>query len=158
LAHPWDTQADLAGWWMSEKLDGVRAYWTGREFLSRLGNRYHAPDWFVAGLPDTPLDGERWGGRKPFQRAVSIVRRIDSGQEWREMAFVVFDAPALAAPFEDRLAVCRDLLQAGAPPHARLHEHEQCRDLEHLRAELERVEALGGEGLMLRRPRSLYEV
>src|SRR5947209_9592798 len=26
LAETWDTQADLAGWWMSEKLDGVRAY------------------------------------------------------------------------------------------------------------------------------------
>src|SRR6059058_1670846 len=28
LAEPWDGAADLAGWWMSEKLDGVRALWT----------------------------------------------------------------------------------------------------------------------------------
>ena len=42
---------NLAGWWMSEKLDGVRAYWTGKEFLSRLGNPLHAPDWFCQGLP-----------------------------------------------------------------------------------------------------------
>src|SRR5262245_3673361 len=45
LAEPWDGAADLAGWWMSEKLDGVRAYWTGKEFISRLGNKQHAPDW-----------------------------------------------------------------------------------------------------------------
>ena len=52
LAEAWDGAADLAGWWMSEKLDGVRAYWTGRgEFLSRLGNPFHVPDWFSAGLP-----------------------------------------------------------------------------------------------------------
>src|ERR1700761_3469274 len=26
LAERWDNAQDLAGWWMSEKLDGVRAY------------------------------------------------------------------------------------------------------------------------------------
>ena len=36
---------------MSEKLDGVRAYWDGRRFLSRQGNLYHAPDWFTKDLP-----------------------------------------------------------------------------------------------------------
>ncbi len=51
LAHPWENDTDLTGWWMSEKLDGVRAWWDGQQFLSRLGNVYHAPDWFVAGLP-----------------------------------------------------------------------------------------------------------
>jgi DNA ligase len=33
-----------------------------------------------------------------------------------------------------------------------------CRGLAHLREELARVEALGGEGLMMRQPRSSYEV
>src|SRR6266446_1668509 len=27
LAESWDGNADPAGWWLSEKLDGVRAYW-----------------------------------------------------------------------------------------------------------------------------------
>src|SRR4051794_15555261 len=77
LAESWDGAADPAGWWLSEKLDGVRAFWDGKQFWSRLGNPFHAPDWFVAGLPDAPLDGELWLGRKQFQRAVSIVRRQD---------------------------------------------------------------------------------
>ena len=63
LAQRWENDVDLAGWWMSEKLDGVRAYWDGHGFMSRQGNRYHAPDWFVAGLPDVPLDGELWLAR-----------------------------------------------------------------------------------------------
>ena len=29
LAEAWDQSQDVAGWWMSEKLDGVRAYWDG---------------------------------------------------------------------------------------------------------------------------------
>jgi DNA ligase-1 len=158
LAERWDNETNLAGWWMSEKLDGVRAYWDGKQFLSRLGNVYHAPDWFTVGLPDLPLDGELWLDRKKFQRAVSIARRQDRSDHWKELRFVVFDAPARPDPFEDRLRFVHDRLRALALPFAVPHAHELCRDLDHLRAELARVEALGGEGLMLRQPRSPYEV
>jgi DNA ligase-1 len=102
LAHPWDHLTDLAGWWMSEKLDGVRAYWDGSRFISRLGNEYRAPDWFVDGFPAEPLDGELWLDRQMFQRTVSIVRRHDASDKWKEITYVVFDAPALVAPFEQR--------------------------------------------------------
>ncbi len=156
LAERWDGVQDPTGWWMSEKLDGVRAYWDGKVFLSRLGNQYLAPDWFVAGLPPTPLDGELWVGRKQFQRTVSIVRRQDKSESWKDVAFVVFDAPELDAPFEERLAHCRTLLEASRPPHARVHEHEPCGGIEALRTELARIEAQGGEGLMLRKPGSRY--
>src|SRR5678810_378996 len=77
LAESWDNATDLSGWWMSEKLDGVRAYWDGKQFLSRQGNLYHAPAWFLEGLPSTPLDGELWLDRKAFQRTISVVRRQD---------------------------------------------------------------------------------
>src|SRR5690349_6276890 len=35
LAHKWETDHDPTGWWMSEKLDGIRAYWDGEAFVSR---------------------------------------------------------------------------------------------------------------------------
>jgi DNA ligase-1 len=158
LAETWDNVLDLTGWWLSEKLDGVRAYWDGKQFLSRQGNRYHAPDWFVEGLPDVPLDGELWLGRKKFQRAVSIARRQDRSDHWRELRYVIFDAPGVAAEFETRVEFYQDYLRSQTPPFAVAHPQEVCRDLEHLRAELDRIEALGGEGLMLRQPRSKYEV
>jgi DNA ligase-1 len=158
LAHAWDHVTDLSGWWMSEKLDGVRAYWDGESFISRLGNRFAAPAWFAAGLPSTPLDGELWAGRKQFQRAVSIARRQDGSDAWRELTYVVFDAPGHDATFEARLDFVRAHVESARPPHARWHPHDRCRDLDHLRAELARVEALGGEGLMLRQPGSRYEV
>jgi len=81
LAHRWENDVDVTGWWISEKLDGVRAWWDGKKFISRLGNEYIAPDWFTAGLPDHPLDGELWVGRKLFQDTVSIVRRADAGEQ-----------------------------------------------------------------------------
>ena len=158
LAERWESDVDLTGWWMSEKLDGVRAYWDGQQFLSRQGNLYHAPEWFVAGLPQVPLDGELWIDRKKFQRCVSIVRRQDKSELWREVTFVVFDAPGLSALFEERLRFFTDHLKRHQLPHARSLDHQLCQGLDHLRQELARVEALGGEGLMLRRPGSRYEV
>ncbi len=158
LAERWASDLDLAGWWMSEKLDGVRAYWDGKQFLSRQGNLYHAPEWFVAGLPDVPLDGELWIDRKKFQRTTSIVRRQDKSEHWKEVSFVVFDAPAMPALFEERVAFFTDHLTRHAPPHARPLGHERCKGLDHLRQELARIEALGGEGLMLRQPGSKYEI
>jgi len=157
LAHAWETDVDLTGWWMSEKLDGVRAYWDGQRFWSRLGNEFFAPTWFTAGLPDFPLDGELFGGRKRFQRTVSIVRRQDRSDGWKELFFVVFDAPSVNAPFEQRLEHCRKWMEDAKPAYAKWHEHERCQGTPHLRAELERVEGLGGEGLMLRKPGSHYE-
>jgi DNA ligase-1 len=157
LAHTWENDIDLAGWWMSEKLDGVRAYWDGKQIYSRQGNLFHAPDWFIAGLPSVPLDGELWLARKAFQRTVSIVRRQDKSDHWKELSFLVFDAPAQSDPFERRLEFIKDTLAAKKLSHVLPHAHQQCRDLEHLRSELARVEGLGGEGLMLRQPNSKYE-
>jgi DNA ligase 1 len=156
LAESWDNATDLSDWWMSEKLDGVRAYWDGKQFLSRQGNLYHAPAWFMDGLPEVPLDGELWLNRKKFQRTVSIVRRQDKTDLWNEIRFLVFDAPTASGGFEERLAFLKDALARKELKFARAHEHARCRDLEHLRGELARVESLGGEGLMLRQPGSKY--
>jgi DNA ligase-1 len=157
LAESWDNTADLSGWWMSEKLDGVRAYWDGKQFLSRQGNLYHAPDWFTKDLPNVPLDGELWIDRKKFQRTVSIVRRQDKGESWKEVRFLIFDAPAAPGGFEDRLEFLKKTLGERKLEYAKIHPHELCRDVAGLRAELARIEALGGEGLMLRKPGSKYE-
>ena len=110
LAERWDNAQDLAGWWLSEKLDGVRAYWDGKSLISRLGNRFHAPDWFLEGLPEIPLDGELWIGRKAFQRTVG--HRPPAGQ----------DRPVEAGPLRRlRRAGCRRRVRGPScgRPHAR---------------------------------------
>jgi len=157
LAHKWEMDVALEGWWMSEKLDGVRAYWDGTQFISRLGNVFHAPDWFIGDLPKTPLDGELWGGRKTFQRTVGIVKRQDKPPEWKTLKYLVFDAPAHGGTFEERLAHIREVVGIGRLQYAHMHPHEVCRDVAHLKSELARVEGLGGEGMMLRKPGSKYE-
>jgi DNA ligase-1 len=46
LAHKWELTTNPTGWWLSEKLDGVRAYWDGSKFISRLGNEFTCPSYF----------------------------------------------------------------------------------------------------------------
>jgi DNA ligase len=157
LAESWDGEIDPTGWHLSEKIDGCRCWWDGKQLLSRQGIRFHAPDWFTAGLPLEPLDGELWIGRKQFQRTVSIVRRQDLTDLWREVRFVVFDAPGHDGDFESRISMVRFILDYNQPQFAMAHPHVRCEGPTHLREELARVEALGGEGLMLRMPRSRYE-
>ncbi|HEY1098520.1 MAG TPA: DNA ligase, partial [Myxococcota bacterium] len=157
LAHKWESDVDLTGWWLSEKLDGVRAYWDGERFISRLGNPFYAPAWFTEGLPKHALDGELWLARQEFQRCVSIVRRQDAGPEWKQLRFIIFDAPHLTTPFEERIAWMQTNFADGSHPYARALEQVVCTGIEHVKAELARVEALGGEGLMMRQPGSRYE-
>ena len=159
LAHPFDDFEDLdpTGWWMSEKLDGVRGYWNGSEFVSRQGNIYQAPAWFKAGLPNHPLDGELWMGRKLFQKTISIVKRFDAGDQWKQIKYVVYDAPHLKLPFEQRMEFLAGLLGPGQHPYAQHHPHTQVLSRAHLLHELKKYVKAGAEGLMIRKPASLYE-
>ena len=65
---------DPKGWWMSEKLDGIRAIWTGKELLTRTGRLIHAPRWFTDEFPkNIALDGELYLGRNQFHRVQMTV-------------------------------------------------------------------------------------
>ncbi len=157
LADVWNGDDDPTGWWMSEKLDGVRAYWDGKQFLSRRNNIYHAPEWFLAGLPNHPLDGELWFARKQFDRASEIARTQGTPERWKELKYLVFDAPDAKGPFEDRMKFLQDGIGGWKNTFTTIHTQALCTSTEHLIEELDRVTALGGEGLMLRKPQSHYE-
>jgi DNA ligase-1 len=156
LAEVWEPSHNPTGWWISEKLDGVRAYWDGKQFISRLGNIFLAPDWFIKGLPNVILDGELWMGRKLFQKTNGFVRRHDKGDYWKDVKYVIFDMPG-DGEFEQRIKNLHGLIHVHRPTYALIHGHEVCTGIDHLKKELARVEELGGEGLMIRQPKSLYE-
>ncbi len=159
LAHPWTPDIDPTGYWMSEKLDGVRAYWTGSQFLSRQGNVYHVPEWFKEGLPkDRIVDGELWMGRQQFQKTLSVVRSFDSGDAWKQIKYRVFDMPNVQAPFEDRNLEIASMISVLQPAYAEQVEQERCASVLDLRNTLDHYVDQGAEGLMLRKPCSLYEV
>ena len=74
LAQEYKNQ-DITGWAMSEKLDGVRAYWDGRQLVSRQGYTFTPPKGFTAQFPPYPLDGELYSGRGQFEQISAEIGR-----------------------------------------------------------------------------------
>ena len=157
LANVYREGVDLDQYWVSEKLDGVRAYWDGERLLSRKGNRINAPPWFVEHYPRVPLDGELWMGRGAFERLSGAVRRqVPDDAQWRGIRFMVFDLPSSPGTFDRRLQRLREMFETIASPYLALVEQFRVADRAELMETLDRVVAGGGEGLMLHRGSSLY--
>ena len=157
LANVYREGVDLDRYWVSEKLDGVRAYWDGERLLSRKGNPINAPPWFVEHYPRVPLDGELWMGRGAFERLSGAVRRqVPDDAQWRGIRFMVFDLPSSPGIFDRRLQRLREMFETIASPYLALVEQFRVADRAELMETLDRVVAGGGEGLMLHRGSSLY--
>lgn len=157
LADVYQQGMSLEGYWVSEKYDGVRAYWDGSRLLSRRGNVFHAPDWFTRDLPDHPLDGELWMGRERFAALSGAVRRLEPlDSEWRRIRFMVFDRPWDDRPFSDRLQKLRAEFSDAGIDHLVLVDQRVATGHEQLMYQLDEVIARGGEGLMLKHGDSLY--
>lgn len=128
LAKNWDPDTqNPKGWLMSEKLDGVRCFWNGKTMYTRNGNLFYPPDWFRDLLPkDMALDGELWTKRDDFQRVVSIVRRQDKNAEWKDITYMVYDAPLLKMPFNKRLSAIEAKLAEKPSKNIQLHKQIKC--------------------------------
>lgn len=147
---------DPTGYWMSEKIDGVRAYWDGTHLISRQGNVFAAPDWFTDCLPDEALDGELWMGRGTFNQTSGAVRRARPHDGWRYIVYFVFDAPAHSGPYEERQEHLEQLVGRLDCQYMRKVPSVQLQSKKHLDTALAAVIKLGGEGLMIVRPGSYY--
>jgi DNA ligase-1 len=158
LANVYHPGVNLEDYWVSEKLDGVRAYWDGEKLWSRGGHVYAAPDWFTAQFPSHPLDGELWNGRGRFAELSGVVRKgqpVD--EEWRQVRFHVFDLPVPEKVFEQRYRQLKQLVEASGSPYLALVVQRPVASHPELVAELEQVVAAGAEGLMLKRRNSRYQ-
>lgn len=130
LSHIYNpARHSINGWYMSEKLDGMRCFWDGgvsrnlpanevpwantakdaryrnqqyaTGLWTRYGNVIHAPDWWLDQLPPILLDGELWIGRKQFQQIVSIVKDLIPGPGWEHIKYAILDSPPMNAIFAD---------------------------------------------------------
>lgn len=158
LADSYEDGIDVSQYWYSEKLDGIRAYWTGQHLVTRNGNRIYAPDWFIRVLPDYPLDGELWAGRGNFylvQQTVLDRTPIDSA--WQRIDFMLFDMPYSAGDYRKRYYNIQDLVFAIDAPHIKYVEHRAIQDETHLFEQLDQISQSDGEGVMLRKVSSRYQ-
>ena len=157
LANVYHEGIDLNEYWVSEKYDGVRALWDGKQFISRGGNIYHAPDWFIEGFPAQRLDGELWIARQSFELLVSTVRdRRPDHKAWEQVKFMVFDVPDIDDVFDIRLSHLNNIIQDSKIPWLQAVKQIKVRDHAALNKYLKEITGLGAEGLMLHKGSSLY--
>ncbi len=120
-----DISQNYNGWFLSEKMDGLRAFWDGgitrglyvddvpwantdkhgryknRLKSTSLWTRYYqpimAPEWFLDQLPNYPLDGELYVGRGQFQEVMSTCKKLEpDDDEWKKVKYMVFDIPSVS--------------------------------------------------------------
>ncbi|MCG8613191.1 MAG: DNA ligase [Pseudomonadales bacterium] len=145
-------------YWVSEKLDGVRAYWNGRALVTRAGNVIHAPVWFTAPFPAQALDGELWIQRGAFARVSGIVRKHQpDDREWQQVKYMIFDLPDEVTPFTQRLAALTNLIDSVPAPWLKVIPQTQFESRDELDLHLQQTVATGGEGLMLHHENALYQ-
>ena len=157
LAKVYHPGIDLTDYWVSEKYDGVRGYWDGRQLFTRGGERVQAPTWFTAGWPNTPLDGELWTGHGQFEEASGTVRQqTPDDAAWRKLRFMVFDLPAHGGPFTERLAALNAVVAQIQQPWVRAVAQTPATSHAALQRHMREVVKAGGEGLMLHRGASVY--
>ena len=142
--------SDIENYVASEKCDGIRAFWTGSEFMTRHGNILNAPAWFKAGMPDIRLDGEIWMGRGTFNALQSTIQTI--GSDWEGVRFAIFDLAVLRMTTTERLA---ELQTIDLPAHCDLVPHLGVTggELDAMESEIVRN---GGEGVCLRHKDEAY--
>lgn len=157
LAKVYQPGMPLDGYWVSEKLDGVRAYWDGAQLWSKGGNRIAAPEWFTRGYPDQAMEGELWMGRGRFAEVSAAVRRLrPQAQEWRQIRLMLFDLPESRQPFAVRVQEMRALVAASSSYTLEVVTQTPATDHDRLMLQLDKVMARGGEGLMLHHGDSVY--
>ena len=147
---------NISSWLMSEKLDGVRAYWDGKRLISRNGKEFAVPQWFIKKFPPFEIDGELWTKRGDFETIISIVNRHTPHEGWREITYQIFEVPNQEGGLMMRLEVLKEWLKKNPNEFIKIIPQQICRGSAHLKEILDEVERKGAEGLVVRDPDALY--
>jgi len=147
---------DISAWVMSEKLDGIRAYWNGKELLTRNGKKIYAPKWFTKNYPPFEIDGELWTKREDFNNISSTVRdkiyTKENEKKWKQIKHYIFEVPNAEGNLWQRL----QKVKAYENDIIKLIPQISIRNKEHLIAYHKSLELLGAEGIVVRDPNTLY--
>jgi DNA ligase-1 len=156
-AKLWQAGQDPSAYWVSEKLDGVRAFWDGQALHFRSGLPIAAPDWFTAALPKTALDGELWLGRGRFDELSGIVRRqLPVDADWRTVKYMVFDLPGATGSFSERAQGVAAVVGKAQQTWLQAVAQQRVPSPAALQALLQQTAKAGGEGLVLHRANALW--
>ncbi len=147
---------NVSGWLMSEKFDGIRAYWDGENLLTRSGKIINAPKWFTKDFPSFKIDGELWSGRGEFEFIQSVVMDKKPSSEWKKITYNIFEVPNQKGGLLERLEVLEKYLKTKKISHLKIIKQIKVKNKAHMKKYFKKIKKMGGEGIVLRDPKALY--
>jgi len=159
LLKNYDAKTPVIGWVMSEKLDGVRAYWDGKQLLTRGGKVINTPEWFTKNYPPFAIDGELWTKRNDFENILSITSTKTPDKRWQQVKHYIFDVPSTDnSGLLTRLNKLEQYLVAIAvdTPIVILQQQTITKKAQ-VKRYLKKVTAKKGEGIVVRDPKTPYQ-
>ncbi|MGB6328764.1 MAG: DNA ligase [Halarcobacter sp.] len=148
----------IKGWLMSEKLDGIRAYWNGKELLTRRGKRIYTPLWFIKNFPNFELDGELWTKRADFENIQNIVMDKKPSKDWREITYNIFEVPNEKGAFLQRLKKAKIWFKKNPNSQVKIIKQIKCKDAKELNLFLEKIISKKGEGVIIKDPKKDFHI
>ena len=137
---------NISGWLMSEKLDGIRAYWDGEQLFSRSGKKINAPKYFTKDYPPFEIDGELWSKRGDFEFISSVVRDKVPGDGWKKIKHYIFEVPNAKGGLLSRLKMLENIKSNSIKMIPQI----KIKSKNHLHSFLKDIEKKGGEGVVVR--------
>lgn len=157
-ASHYQQDIDVSEYWKSEKLDGIRALWTGKMLVTQNGNPIYAPDWFIEKLPPIRFEGELWAGRGNFHLVQqTVLDDIPNDAAWKKIDLMLFDMPDSAGDYQKRYYNILAWVSQLDVQHVKYIEHTPIKTEKELFSQLNSVSEKLGEGLMLRKVTSRYQ-
>jgi len=144
LLNNYHDDINVTSWYMSEKLDGVRAFWDGEKLISRSGKVFAAPIFFTKDFPKHELDGELWTSRDNFSNIVSIVNKKEEHDGWNKLTYNIFEVPQARGNLLERLAKVKET------KYIKIIKQIKVKNKEHLDDFLKTIEKKDGEGVVVR--------
>lgn len=158
LAQNYHSQIKVSDYLVSEKLDGVRAFWDGKVLRFRSGQVIHSPAWFTAHFPTRALDGELWMGRRKFDLVSAATRRDNPlDEEWKKITYQLYELPEGIGTFKDRLTILHKVVNNIGVSWVRVVPQFNVASDHALQLKLRQIVRSGGEGLMLHRADAVWQ-
>lgn len=149
---------DISGWVMSEKLDGIRGIWNGKELQTRKGKKIYAPKWFIKNFPPFRLDGELWTKRADFENIQNIVMDKTPSKDWKDITYNIFEVPNAKGDFLKRLEKIIKWLEKNPNSTIRVIPQIFIKDKNHLNEYLNTLLNKNAEGLIIRNPKKEFHI
>lgn len=147
---------NINGWVMSEKLDGIRGYWDGKDLYTKNGNPIYTPEGFTENFPPFPLDGELWSKRGDFENIQSIVLDKTPSEKWEQITYNIFEVPNKKGDFPSRLKKAEEWFSKHPHKNVKIIKQIKCKDEGHLMQFLDEIVSINGEGVIVKDSKQPY--